>query len=54
MVLTVDLLLFTLLSLTRRCYSVQLQLSILSRVLTLLPILGLPFKFHIGLGSFLG
>ena len=38
MVLTVDLLLFTLLSLTCYCYPVKLQVSIMSRVSTLPPV----------------
>ena len=46
MVLTVDLLLFTLLSLTCYCYSVKLQFSIMSRVLTLPPVKATVLVLH--------
>jgi hypothetical protein len=52
MVLTVDLLLFTLLSLTCYCYTVKLQFSILSRVLTILPVRATVLVYNIVLVRF--
>ena len=46
MVLTVDLLLFTLLSLTCYCYPVKLQVSIMSRVSTLPPVKATVLVLH--------